>query len=206
MTYSLQSHEAAVVRHPMPKLTGPDPHGVFGDLQNQVLRDRTDFATNIDGASDHTGEPPLLIAITQVSSQIKELEAARRRLIAFGRHGVTGTPYSYVSLGTAAGRSDVWAKEAATDPTAKTEALTAQDELRPQPAADTDPELAAMARLERLIKGQPPQTQAAILTNDHTLRRMREQNLSAYPVDDAAWDRAVAWVRGKYATTNTKEA
>lgn len=192
-----------MVAFPMPDLTprdedmhDPDVHALLDGIRDQVLRERDDFAYNLDGASDHSNEPPLISAIKHVTSRINELKATQRRLIAFGRHGVTGTPYSYVSLGRAAGRSDVWAKDVADSDTARAEVRDALAELRPAP--DEDAEFDAMKALQTMA----PARRAGLLMRDDP-----DAIQHAFPeLDGPTSERVLAWARDRFRTTATKES
>lgn len=208
MTYSQQSHEAAVARHPMDSLNivgiddEADAQFLLDEAREQVLRERANFADNIEGGSDHTGEPPLYTAISHITGQIHELESARRRLIAFGRHGVTGKPYSYAGLGTAAGKSETWAKEQADDSIAKTAALAAAAELRPiaEPApGPADPETAAIRTLTELMDDADTEFQQQFLAGLNP-QRVR---LTQHELDDAACTRIINYLHARYTTKGT---
>jgi len=171
-----------------------DDYAANEALQNKIRSDRDEFAYSIDGASDYTDDPPLIAAIKHVTGQINELKATQRRLIAFGRHGVTGTPYSYVSLGSAAGRSDVWAKDVANSDTARAEVRDALKELRPTP--DEDAEFTAMKALQTM----PPARRAGLLIQDSA--DVIQQAFPALDTDTAT--RVLAWANDRFRTT-TKE-
>ena len=198
MTYSLQAHEASVVAFPMDSIDNDDidDYAANEALQNKIRSDRDEFAYNLDGASDHSNEPPLISAIKHVTGRINELKATQRRLIAFGRHGVTGTPYSYVSLGRAAGRSDVWAKDVADNDTARAEVRDALAELRPAP--DEDAEFDAMKALQTMA----PARRAGLLMRDDP-----DAIQHAFPeLDGPTSERVLAWARDRFRTTATKES
>jgi hypothetical protein len=94
--------ELAAVLHPMPADT-MTPDESFGDMCDQIERDRRDYADNLEAVAFGTEEDPLILALEAARAEKVAADARIRRLLAYAREFQVARRYPLDELARASG-------------------------------------------------------------------------------------------------------